>query len=320
VVEGTRLKRALLRGFLVDHKLLIVIALVVVLVPLRTSNFLTAQNILGILSNINDQGIIVIGMALLIIVGEIDLSVGSTMAFGAVLAILFQPYGVLVGVLASLAGGSFVGLVNGLFVTRARISSLGATLGSMIFLNGIVFALTKEHTIIGSNESFSYIAQAQVFGIPISVIGFLLLVVLFEIILQKTILGRSIFAIGGNATASRLFGIRVERIRVLCFVLTGFLSGLAGTIVASKLNVASGTLGTYTPILVITAALLGGTSLLGGEGSIVRAFEGILLIGLLNNAMVLLGISPFIQQMIQGLLLIFIVAVDAASGRKKRYA
>jgi ribose transport system permease protein len=308
-----------MKRFVVEHKLLLVIVAVGAFVSFRTSNFLSFENIKGILSNIGDQGFIVIGMAMLIILGEIDLSVGSIMAMGSVLSIIFQAYGVVFGVLSGLIGGTIFGILNGLLVTKTRLSSLGATLGTMIFINGLVFAITREHTIIGSNRNFALLAETQFLRIPLPIIVFFILLIVFEIILQKSVFGRKIFAIGGNATASRIFGIKVDRVRIICFSLTGLLSGLAGVILAAKLNVASGTIGLYTPVLVITAVLLGGTSLSGGEGSIIRAFEGILFIGTLNNAMVLLRISPFIQQMIQGLLLIFIVVVDAVNSQKKKF-
>ncbi len=308
-----------MKRFVVEHKLLLVIVAVGAFVSFRTSNFLSFENIKGILSNIGDQGFIVIGMAMLIILGEIDLSVGSIMAMGSVLAIIFQAYGVVFGVLGGLIGGTIFGILNGLLVTKTRLSSLGATLGTMIFVNGLVFAITREHTIIGSNRNFALLAETQVLRIPLPIIVFFVLLIVFEIILQKSVFGREIFAIGGNATASRFFGIKVDRVRIICFSLTGLLSGLAGVILAAKLNVASGTIGLYTPVLVITAVLLGGTSLSGGEGSIIWAFEGILFIGTLNNAMVLLRISSFIQQMIQGLLLIFIVVVDAVNSQKKKF-
>jgi ribose transport system permease protein len=310
---------ARMKRFVVEHKLLLVIVAVGAFVSFRTSNFLSFGNIKGILSNIGDQGIIVIGMAMLIILGEIDLSVGSIMAMGSVLAIIFQAYGVVFGILGGLIGGTIFGILNGLLVTKTRLSSLGATLGTMIFVNGLVFAVTREHTIIGSNRNFALLAETQVLRIPLPIIVFFVLLIVFEIILQKSVFGRKIFAIGGNATASRFFGIKVDRVRIICFSLTGLLSGLAGVILAAKLNVASGTIGLYTPVLVITAVLLGGTSLSGGEGSIIWAFEGILFIGTLNNAMVLLRISSFIQQMIQGLLLIFIVVVDAVNSQKKKF-
>ena len=192
-------------------------------------------------------------------------------------------------------------------------------MGTMIFLKGIVFALTKSHTITGTNENFTLISQTMVLKIPTTVIIFIILLIIFEIILQKSFFGRGIFAVGGNATASKFFGIKVDRAKILCFTITGFLSGLAGVMLAGKLNIASGNIGQYSNVFVITAVLLGGISMEGGEGSIFKAFQGILLLGIMNNAMVIMKISPFVQEIIRGLLLILIIVIDSINIKKKKY-
>jgi ribose/xylose/arabinose/galactoside ABC-type transport system permease subunit len=263
---------------------------------------------------------IAIGMAMLIILGEIDLSVGSMMAFGSVLAILFQPFGIGVAIFAGIAGGTLIGLLNGILVTKFKIPSIAATLGTMIFVKGLVYALTNEHTITGSNKSFLVLSEIQFMRIPLSVILFFFLVLLFETIMRKTFFGRNIYAVGGNATASRFFGINVDRTKLLCFVITGFLAGLAGVMLAGKLNIASGNIGQYSNVLIITAVLLGGISMDGGEGNIVHAFQGMLLIGIMNNAMVILRISSFVQEIIRGGLLILIIVINAINIQKKKYS
>jgi ribose transport system permease protein len=290
-----------------------------IFLSIRSDYFLTFNNIVNIFLFISIEGVIVIGMAFLIILGDIDLSVGSNMALSGVLAILMQRYGVLSGVLTAIAGGAIIGLINGLLVTKLRLTSIATTLGMMVMLNGVVFALTKSESVKGTNPAFTLIAQSTLLKIPVPVISLIALVVIFELILKRTYFGRNVFAVGGNITASRFFGIKVERVRITCFVITGFLAGVAGVILASKINVASGRLGINTALLVITAVLLGGISLSGGEGSILKAFQGILLIGILNNAMVLLRISPFIQDMIRGLLLIAMIVIDAIHIRHTKY-
>jgi ribose transport system permease protein len=302
-----------------EQKIFIVIIIIGFILSLRSSYFLSFANIINIFLFISIEGIIVIGMAYLIIVGELDLSVGSTMALSGVLAIVFQKYGVPAGILAGISVGIMVGIINGILVTKLRLTSIATTLGMMVLLNGVVFALTKSQTVKGTNKTFMLIAHSEFFKIPLSVIIFIALIIILELVLKRTLFGRNVFAVGGNITASKFFGIRVDRIRIITFILTGFLAGTAGVILASKLNIASGRIGLNTPILVITAVLLGGISLSGGEGSIFKAFQGILLIGILNNAMVLLRISPFIQDVIRGLLLILILMIDAINIRKSRY-
>lgn len=302
-----------------DQKILLLILLIGIFLSVRSDYFLSFYNIVNIFSFIAIEGIIVIGMAFLIILKEIDLSVGAVMAFSGILSILFQKYGVLPGILAGLAGGAAVGLANGLIVTKFKVASIPVTLGMMVMVNGFVFALTKNQTVKGMNPDFTKFAQTNLANIPMYVLIFLALVVIFQIVLKRSIFGRNVFAVGGNAMASRFFGIKVDRVRIMCFLLSGLLAGLAGVTLASKLNVASGRIGVNTALLVITAVLLGGVSLAGGEGSIVKAFQGILLIGILNNAMVLLQISPFIQDMVRGGILITILIVDAVNTERAKY-
>jgi len=313
------LKTEKFRNFIIEQKILLIILAIGIFLSVSSDYFLTFENITNIFQTISFEGMIVIGMALLIIIGEIDLSVGSIMAFGAALSIMFQSYGVFTGILAGIIGGIIIGLMNGLITTKLKLPSIAVTLGTMVFLNGIVFALTKEHTIKGTNENFVLISQTKLFQIPLPVIVFIILLIIFEIILQRSIFGRHIFAIGGNATASKFFGIKVDTVRILCFIITGFLAGLAGVMLAGKLNIASGRIGGSTAVFVITAVLLGGISMEGGEGSIFKAFQGILLLGIMNNAMVIMKISPFIQEMIRGLLLILIVVIDSINIQKKKY-
>jgi len=308
-----------IKNILVEQKILLLILVLGIFLSFRSRYFLTFQNITNIFLAISFEGMIAIGMALLIIIGEIDLSVGSMMAFGAVLSILFQPYSVVAGIVTGIIGGIFFGLLNGFLVTKLRLPSIAATLGTMVFLKGIVFALTKEHTIKGTNENFILISQTEILHIPIPVILFIFLVLLFAFLLQKSFFGRDIYAIGGNAMASKFFGIKVNRARVLCFAITGFLSGLAGVMLAGKLNIASGNIGQYSNVFVITAVLLGGISMEGGEGNIFMAFQGILLLGIMNNAMVIMKISPFVQEIIRGLLLILIIVIDSINIQKKKY-
>lgn len=314
MASSTRLK-----SLLADQKILVLILLIGVFLSLRSPYFLTYNNIVNIFSSTAIEGIIVIGMAFLIILGEIDLSVGSVMAFSGILAILFQRYGVAAGVIAGVAGAGLVGVVNGLIVVKFKIPSIAATLGMMVMVNGVVFALTRSQSVKGTNPGFLAIAQSNLFGIPSYVLIYIALVVVFHVILRRSFFGRNVYAVGGNATASRFFGIPVGAVRVSCFIITGVLAGVAGVVLASKINVASGRLGVNTGLLVITAVLLGGVSLSGGEGSVGRAFQGILLIGILSNAMVLLQISPFIQDMIRGAILIVILVVDAVNTERARY-
>ena len=317
--QGEALKDNKVLNFLNEQKILVVIILIVIILTSRTTYFASFTNILNIFNYISIEGIIIIGMTYLIILRELDLSVGSTMALSGVLAIYFQKYGVFWGIFSGLLLGIAVGFLNGLLVIKLKLSSIAATIGTMIMLNGFVFAFTKDATIKGTNKLFPIIANTVILKIQIPVIVFIVLVIIFEIILKKTYFGRNIYAVGGNAIASKFFGINVNRVKMSAFVITGFLAGLAGVLLASKLNIASGRIGLNTAIVVITAVLLGGVSLSGGEGSVARAFQGMLLIGILNSAMVILQTNSFIQDMIRGFILILILVIDAISVSRAKY-
>ena len=303
-----------------EQKIFILIVLFGMFMAFRSPFFFTYYNIVNIFSAMSINGVIVIGMAYLIILGEIDLSVGAIMAFSGVLAVLLQEYGVAIGVIAGILGGAIVGLVNGLLVTKLKLSSIPVTLGMMVMVNGIVFALTKSQSVKGTNVDFMKIAQPLFANIPGYVIIFIALLIIFQIILRKTVLGRNVYAVGGNITASRFFGIKVDNVRIFGFVLAGVMAGIAGILVTAKINVASGRIGANTAVIIITAVLLGGVSLAGGEGSVLKAFQGIFLIALLNNSLVLLQISPFIQDMIRGSILIIILIIDAVKVEREKYA
>ncbi|MCL4378340.1 MAG: ABC transporter permease [Actinobacteria bacterium] len=305
--------------FFNEQKIFVVIILIAIILTIKTTYFISFTNIINILMFISIEGIIVIGMTYLIILKELDLSIGSTMALSGVLAIYLQKYGIFVGIISGLLLGMAVGLLNGFLVTKLKLTSIAVTLGTMVMLNGFVFAFTNSATIKGTNKSFPLIANTTVFKIPIPIVVFLVLVIIFEIILKRTYFGRNIYAVGGNIIASKFFGIKVEMVRIAAFVLTGFLAGLAGVLLASKINIASGRIGLNTAILVITAVLLGGVSLSGGEGSVFKAFQGMLLIGILNNAMVILQINDFIQDIIRGSILIIILIIAGVSINRAKY-
>jgi len=315
-----------LRAFLNEYKIVIAIVVIVIVVTTRTSYFLSFENIINIFTKVGIEGVIAIGMTFLIILGEIDLSVGETMALSCTMSIILQKYGVIPGVLGGLAAGFVIGLVNGLFVVKLRIASIAATLGMMILVNGIVFVITKSlapaggnYSISGENESFAYIAQAKVFGIPSMIIIFIVLVFIFNVLLKRTIFGRNIYATGGNFVASKYANIKVNKIRMSAFILSGLMSGLAGVLLVSRYNIASGAIGQSIPLFVITAVLLGGVSLSGGEGSVLKAFAGLMLVAVIDNSLMLLRVYSSVKFMIMGLLLIGMLILDGIYINRMKY-
>lgn len=303
----------------IEHRIIILIALVCIVMFAINGSFLSFTNIISILMKISIEGIIVIGMAYLIILGEIDLSVGEIMGLSCFFVIFFQQFGIIPGVIAGIACGLVVGIINGILVVKAKLPSIAVTLGMMIFLNGMIFVLTKLDSISGTNPEFSKIAVTSVAGIPAFIFVMILLIILFELILRKTSYGRNIYAVGGNVQASRYANIKVNKIKISAFILTGILSGLAGVFLVSRFNIASGALGATTPLFVITAVLIGGVSLSGGEGNVFKAFQGLLLVGVVENAMIMLKLYSSVKLIVMGLLLILTLIVDSIHTTKEKY-
>lgn len=306
-------------GILKNQRTLLLLIGVWIVFGIAIPGFLRADNILNILMSISMEGVMLIGMTYLIILGEMDLSVGAVMSFCCACAVIFQRYGVAAGLVMGLGGGVCIGLINGILVVKLKVASMPATLGMMVLINGVVYVLTKSTSIWGENKDFSAIANSTVFDLPVIVLLFIVLVLLFDAILKRINFGRNIYAIGGNEKAAAYAGINTDKVRMICFALTGLLSGLAGVLLASHYNVASGLIGGDTALMVITAVLLGGVSLSGGEGSVIKAFLGLLLVGTLNIGMQLLKLPTAIQPMVVGVVLIASLAVDSLHAYQERF-
>lgn len=312
--------------FLNEYKIIFLILAIAIAMVLKTSYFLSFENIVNIFTKIAIEGVIVIGMAYLIILGEIDLSVGETMALSCTLSIILQKYGVVPGVIGGILVGMLIGFINGWMVVRLKVASIAATLGMMILVNGIVFVITKSlapaggnYSISGNNPNFALIAEARVLGIPTMIILFIVLVIIFNFVLKRTVYGRNIFATGGNLTASKYANIKVDKIRLSAFVITGTLAGFAGVLLVSRYNIASSAIGQSIPLFVITAVLLGGVSLSGGEGSVYKAFWGLMLVAAIDNALMILKVYSSVKFMIMGILLIIMLIIDGIYINRTKY-
>jgi ribose/xylose/arabinose/galactoside ABC-type transport system permease subunit len=320
------MKSNAVKNFFVEQKILILIVLISIGMTLKASDFLGFENILNIFMKISVEGIMVIGMTYLIILREIDLSIGETMAMSCVFSVIFQSYGVVPGVLAGVLIGTLIGLINGFLVVKLKVASIAATLGMMVLLNGIVYVITKSraaaggnYSISGTNENFQRIAETTFFHVPTLIFVLIVLMIIFDVVLKKTMYGRNVYACGGNPVASRYANIPVDSIRMIAFTITGALAGLSGVMVVSRYNIASGALGQPIPLFVITAVILGGVSLAGGEGSVFKAFQGLLLVGVLENALLDLKVFTSIKFVVMGLLLIIMLVVDSMYTRKAKF-
>ena len=274
--------------------------------------FLTVSNLLNIVEQSSVISIIAIGMTFVIISSGIDLSVGSILAFsGVIMASLLQmDFPIFVALSMGLVAGSFCGFLNGVLVSKGLLPPFIATLGMMSIARGAALLVTQGRPISGFSYSFRQLASGEILQIPIPVIVMLVIYISAHFLLSKTRFGRQVYAIGGSEEVSILSGVNVKKIKTLVYVLSGGLSGLAAIILTARLNSAQPIAGIMYELDAIAATVIGGTSLMGGEGTILGTLVGALIMGVLRNGLNLLNVSPFIQQIVIGSVIILAVLID----------
>ena len=285
-----------------------------------TPYFLTVSNLLNVAEQTAIVAIIAVGMTFVIITAGIDLSVGSVLAFsGIVMASALQAGApLIVGLAAGLGAGLACGLLNGLLITGGRLPPFIATLGMMSVARGAALMFTEGRPVSGFSESFRSLATGEVLGIPLPVIVMVAVYIAAHIVLTRTRLGRYAYAIGGNEEATLLSGVSVKTYKTAVYGLCGMLSGLAAIILTARLNSAQPIAGIMYELDAIAATVIGGTSLMGGEGNVFGTLIGALIMGVLRNGLNLLGISSFAQQIVIGSVIIVAVLFDMALKRDKR--
>lgn len=296
------------------NALLVVLVVWVLFLAVATDGFATRTNVLLVLRQSSTIGIVAIGATLVILLGEIDLSLGAVVSVtGVVLAQLLLVAGLPVGLAAvvAVALGAVLGLVNGLLVTALKINSFMATLGTMTVLGGVAFLLTGGKTLFGQPlASLVFVSNGYVAGIPFPVILLFLFYLVAWLLLGRTTYGARVFAVGNSARSSHLAGIRVDLVKVGTFALAGTLAGFGGLMQVSRLNAASGGLGTDLLFPVITAVVLGGVSLTGGRGRIADVLVASIFLATITNGLILLGVSGYTQQVVSGAILIAALGLD----------
>jgi ribose transport system permease protein len=299
-------------GFLGRHSILVVlIVLFLIFSILVGPTFLSLENLPNIARQISFDALVAFGQTICLIAGGIDISVGSVLSMSAALTMGLQPVGVGLAVVVALLFGTVVGAINGLLVTRLRIVPFIATLGTMTLVRGLMLTYTRQEPIAGKIESFTFWGSGSLGLIPIPIIIVLAVMVILHIFLNYTRFGRNLYAIGGNKEAAHLAGIPLARHQFTAFVISGTTAGLAGVLLASRLNSSTIHVGFDTGLLSIAAAILGGASLLGGRGTVWGALLGVLALGILANGMDLLGVYTYYQIAIRAIILLIAVAVDA---------
>lgn len=274
--------------------------------------FLSTANLLALLLSFSLIAIMAVGMTNLMVSGGFDMSVGSVLAFtgAAVATLMHKGVPSILAVLIGLAIGAMIGLFNGFIVAKIGINPFVTTLASLSLFRGLTLIITKGQNISHLSNSFTALGQKDFLGIQMPIWYAIILVIIGDIVLRKSRFFRQNYYIGGNEKAARLSGISVDKIKVLNYVLTGLLAGAAGIVMTARLSTASVTAGTGMELQVITAVIIGGASLQGGEGTVVGAFLGCLLMGLITNALNLLGVDVYWQTFVTGGTLLVAVLID----------
>jgi len=278
--------------------------------------FLTMRNMLNIFSQVSEIGIMAAGAALVIIIGGIDLSVGAIVALSLMVnAWAYRDFGVPfpVSAMIGLLVGGVAGMMNGLLTTYARLQPFVATLATMSACSGIALYITNGGPITGFPSYFTALATMRIFGVPLEMLVFFAVYLIIAFWLTFRPIGRALYAIGGNEEVARLSGINTRKIKVLVYVIAGFLSALAGLILCARFDTAHPTAGTADLLNVIAVVVIGGASLAGGSGGMLGTFIGLLTIGVLRNGMALINVSPNLQPVVIGMAIIIAVMMDRRS-------
>ncbi|WP_243288971.1 ABC transporter permease [Clostridium perfringens] len=297
------------------YKSLIGLVLLCIVITIVTPNFLSVSNITNVFTQVSVNAIIAIGMTFVILTGGIDLSVGSTLAIsGAVGASIVKSTGnVFLAIIVAAVIGIAVGLINGLLVSKGKLQAFIVTLATMTIFRGATLVFTDGTPISKLHEAFVKIGNGKLGFMPIPVIITIIIAIIAVYALSQTRFGRYLYALGGNEDASRLSGINTDKIKTLVYVVSGFASAIAGVIITSRIGSASPNAGTGFELDAIAAVVIGGTSLAGGEGTITGTLIGALIIGVLNNGLNLMNVSPFYQSIVKGLVILIAVLLDKKS-------
>jgi ribose transport system permease protein len=294
---------------------LILLVLVCIIATARYEAFLTPENLLNVLRQNSMLGLVALGMTFVILTGGIDLSVGSLLAVAGVTAAFLADRGFAVALVAAVAITTLLGLINGVIIAKARIQPFIVTLGMMIAARGLALAITNEKNvrIPPTVTDFGWLGQGELLGfLPVPIIVLIIAYIIGWLVLNYTRFGRHVFALGDNDEAARLMGLNISRVTILVYAISGLLAGLAGVILASRLNTGSPVEGVGRELDAIAAVVVGGTLLTGGKGSLVSTLYGVLLLGVIFNIFNLEGqISPWWQLVFRGAILLTVVVLQS---------
>jgi ribose transport system permease protein len=281
--------------------------------------FLTWPNLEAILLGLSVEGPIVVGMAILLVSGGLDLSVGSTLAFTGVVVGLLTVAGVpaLIAIVLSLLAALAVGMANGLLIAKMKMNPFIITLGMMITVRGLLLIIARGRAVLNLPDSFTVVGQGKFLGVQYPIYVVIVLTVVGDFLLRNTRFFRQNYYVGGKEQAARLSGIKVDFIKIFNYCLVAVISGVSGLMITARFGSSSLTVGSGIELRVLTAAIIGGASFSGGEGSVLGAMLGALFMGVLANALNLLGVDVYWQNLVTGLMLILAVVFDTVNERRK---
>ena len=305
-------KKTIITELFAKYGIAFVLVMLIILFSVLSPNFLSSMNIFNILRQVAIVGIVSVGMAMVLITAGIDLSVGSVMGVAVVLTakMLLAGMNAILVIFITLTVCALIGLLNAFFINKLDIPPLITTLGTLTAYRGVAFLITGGLPIFGFKSGIAVLGRGYLWVIPVPVIIMIMIFVFGIIFLERTKYGRYIYGVGGNEEASRLSGINVKKIKYLAYAVCSLLAGLAGIVLLARINSGTPNAGTGYEMDIITAVVLGGVSISGGEGRLKNVIIGVLIMGVLTNGMILVNIQEYVQWVIKGMVLVAAVGFD----------
>lgn len=324
--KGSRID---IRKGLNKYVLELILLVIVTAMAFASPGFLTSENLLNILRNIALQGCIAFGMTMVIIAGEIDLSIGSTVALTGVIiglttgwlsssGMMPMEQAVVVGIVLSFVVAGLIGLFNGWIMTRYKMPSFIVTLAMLNVIYGLAAVVSKGFPVTTLPSWYNELGSGEFLSVPIPAILLLLVFAIVYIVMNYTKFGRSVYAVGGNPESARLSGIHVSRVKIICMIVVQLCSALSGVLVSSQVMSGSFSFGKGWEMMAISSVIIGGTSLMGGIGKVRGTFIGLIFLGVLINAMTLLNVNEYVQYIVRGLLILVAVLIASIQYMKKK--
>lgn len=304
-----------------EFTIAMVIVVLVIILAFLSGAFLSANNIISTLLSTVMTAIVSVGMTVALVSGGFDLSVGSVMSMSGVVAgsLALDGVNIWLAALIGLAASVLSGLITGLFIGKVKINPFIMTLGMQGVVQGVAYVVTQGAplSVANASNSFLYLGQGNLLGIPVLIWILAIIVLVSDYLMRRAVVARKVYYIGSNESAAYLSGIRVAKTKVWIYIFTAILAGIAGVLTLSRFSVAAPTAGMGMELQAIAACIIGGASLSGGEGTVLGALLGSVLVGIVNDALVLLNVSVYWQSLVTGFVLIAAVTLDVMTHRKK---